>query len=64
MNIKQYLHSTHLNTAAQANISEQENTVELCRLPLAEVVCFRANSDRFYFQYKNEIRSYNLVKKK
>jgi hypothetical protein len=45
-------------------ISEQENTVEFCRLPLAEVVCFRANSDRFYFQYKNEIRSYNLVKKK
>ena len=26
MNIKQYLDSTYLKTAAQANISEQENT--------------------------------------
>jgi hypothetical protein len=45
-------------------ISDQEIPIELCQLPFIEPVCFRANSDRFFFQDKNEIRSYNLVKKK
>jgi hypothetical protein len=43
---------------------EGENPLELCNLPFFEATCFRANSDCFYFQYKNEIRSFNLVKKK
>jgi hypothetical protein len=43
---------------------EGENMMELCQLPFSDIACFRVNSERFFFQDKNEIRSFNLVKKK
>lgn len=45
-------------------VSDQEIPTELCRLPFSDPTCFRAYSERFFFQNKNEIHSYNLVKKK
>jgi hypothetical protein len=45
-------------------ISDEDEVMELSPLPLTQIACFRANSDCFYFQNKNEIRSFNLVKKK
>jgi hypothetical protein len=45
-------------------ISDEDNAIDLCSLPIVEPTCFRANSDRFFFQKNDEIHSYNLVKKK
>ena len=44
--------------------SELENPALVCQMPAAQIDCFRSNSDRFYFQVKNKIYCYNLVKKK